>query len=223
MQTYFKKLIRNNIRKNIIDETGDKLISRLYSVYSVNSHNRHNSAFNLYQNARGIRRFSTTIKEIKEKLNKEGYVKLYDSKYNFSSEKLLVQASGCFSIVFASTVFIAKVGWMLKIVNAIFLIPCALVVVEYFVNRTRFIQTIKILPDNKLDFITMWGKSEILEVGDMNKVNMDKRFEKVKGSLNDQTFIIVTNKKNDNLYHVPRDGFFLDEDLFHNLTEGKLI
>lgn len=163
------------------------------------------------------------LKEIKEKLEKEGSLKIYDSTYTFSSEKLLIQGSAIFSLIFSSTVLFSNISLWLKIINIIFLAPCVLIQIEYFLDKTRFIKIIKLLPNNKLLLINIWGKNEKVEISDMNKATNDPRVEKQREMLNHQNFIILTNKKNSALYHVPRDGIFLDEELFHTIVEGKTI
>jgi hypothetical protein len=181
----------------------------------------------------GVKNFSTNtnsankkinLQDLKEKLQKQGELKLYESKYSFTSEKLLAHSSIIFLIISSSTIFFSQVSTFMKIINFVFLFtPSLLIQIERFINNTRFVETIFILPDGKVKVVNMWGKSEVIPVEDLNTSELDPRVQKQKKHLNNETFIIFTNKNNAALYHVAREGVFLDEDLFYQTLEGKKL
>lgn len=164
------------------------------------------------------------LEDLKEKLQRQGHLKLYESKYSFTSEKLIAHSSLIFLTISTSTIFFSQISFFMKIINFVFLFtPSLLIQIERFINHTRFIQTVSILPEGKVKVVNMWGKSEIIAVEDLNTSELDPRVEKQKKHLNNETFIIFTNKNNRALYHVPREGVFLDEDLFYQIIEGKKL
>jgi hypothetical protein len=166
--------------------------------------------------------FNINSKTFNEKLRKEGGVKLYDTKYTFNSEKLMIHSSAIFLLISSSAVVFTNLPILAKMINAVVvLIPSMYIITEYLLNNTRFVKAIKILPGNKIEVHDMWNKKEVIEIRDLNKAINDPRVEKQKNYLNHQVFIIFTNKKNKALYHVPRDGVFLNEEVFHNILEGR--
>jgi len=167
---------------------------------------------------------SKNLNEIKEKLKKEGIVKIYDSKYQFNSEKLMIHGSLVFLIISSSTIVFTNVSIWLKLINTFFLfIPSFLIQLEYFINNTRFINSLELLPNNKIQLTDMWGGKEIIEIKNLSKASDDPRIKSYNQSFNNQTFIIFTNKENKALYHSPRDGVYWDEGLFHDIIEGKQL
>ena len=169
---------------------------------------------------RGLRKGE---REKKEKMEKEGSIKIYESKNSFFTEKSLVKSTFVFSFIFSSAIFFTDINKILKVINLIFLAPCISVQLDYFFNRSIFIKIIRLLPNNKISIIDMWGRELIFNIEDLCKSVDDQRFSKINESMNHEQFIIITHKKKSSVYYIPRDGIFLNEDLFHNIIEGKLI
>ena len=226
MQVLIKNIViqNQNLKFGTIFNTGNLRLDNIninktifkYSKFNISNSNSNN------QNSENKK---INIKEIQEKLYKEGAVKIYDSKYTFNSEKLLLHSSVIFLIISSTTIFFTEVSLVLKIINFVFLFtPSLLVQIERFLNNTRFVKMIQLLPENKIRVHKVFGKKEEINIEDLIKAENDKRIEEQVKYLNNETFIIFTNKKNTALYHVPRDGIFLNEDLFHNILEGtKLV
>jgi hypothetical protein len=162
-----------------------------------------------------------SLNEIKQKLEKEGSVKVYESKYPFTSEKFLAQISTVFLIISSTTIFMHH-SFLMKAINLIFVFtPSLAIIIEVLANKTRFVKNIVLIPGNKILITTLWGKKETLAIQNLNKVEEDKRFEKIMHTLNNSSFIIFSNKQFDALYHLPREGIFLNDDLVHKILEGK--
>lgn len=162
--------------------------------------------------------------EIKEKLNKEKVVKIYDAKYTFNSEKLLAHGSIIFLMISTHTIFFSNVSFLLKTINFVVLFtPSLLIQIERLINNTRFVRIIHLLPENKIKLTKVFGKTEVIDIQDLCKADHDPRVQKQTDYLNNETFIIFTNKNNRALYHLPRDGIFLNEDFVHNILEGKKL
>ena len=164
-----------------------------------------------------------TIQHIKEKLDKENSVKLYDTKYEYSSEKLMIRSSVIFTIIFGGTIFFTSVPMWIKVINVIGLIPCVLIQIQSLSNKIRFINTIKLLKEGMLEIIDFRGTKEIVYIKDLLTVNNDSRYENIRDTLNDEQFIIFSNQKNSVLYYVPREGAFVNEDLFYSTIAGKSL
>jgi hypothetical protein len=166
------------------------------------------------------------VKELKEKLSKDGALKLYDSQYTFSSEKLITYTSFCAGLITGTTIFFTQLPLYFKVINSFVFIPCLMVQIELLIGNTRFIKTIKLIQskgeETKLELWSMWGKKEVLEIRDLMKASQDQRVKQSE-KLNNEIFIIFTNKNNRALYHVPRDGLFYDENIFHNIIEGRTL
>jgi hypothetical protein len=162
-----------------------------------------------------------SMNDIKQKLENEGSVKIYESKYPFTSEKFLAQVSVVFLIISSTTIFMYPSLWV-KAVNLIFVFtPSLAILIEVLSNNTRFVRNIVLLPDKKIMLTTLWGKKETLEIRNLIKAEDDQRFQKFLHSLNNSTFIIFANKQENALYHLPREGIFLNDDLVHDILEGK--
>jgi hypothetical protein len=198
------------------------LFTNFIKISKFNFSNNYKS--NHFNKTNNSKKSNINLQELKEKLTNKGHVKLYDAKYTFNSEKLLAHSSIIFLIVSTSTIFFTQVSIILKIVNLIFLFtPSLLIQIERIVNNTRFIKSVLIIPNNKIQVINMWGRVESIPIEDLNTADFDPRVQEQKKFLNNETFIIFTNKKNRALYHLPREGVFLDEDLLYNTLEGKKI
>lgn len=163
-----------------------------------------------------------SISQIKEKLKKEPIVKIYESKYNFLSEKLLTNCAFVFSLISSSVLILFSLPIWIKITNAILLAPCILIIYESFKGATKFVKIIQLKADNKIIIYDMYSRREEIAIEDLNKALADPRVVD-KDRLNHELFDIFTNKKNDRIYHAPRDAMYLNENLFHNVIEGKTL
>jgi hypothetical protein len=211
--TCFKPIIFNKHHIHHFTTRGKFLLLKI-------SKNNFSSSNNNSENTQ----YKKALNEIKEKLKKEGKVKIYDSKYTFNSEKLMIHGSLVFLIISSTTIVISSVSLWLKLINAFFVfIPSLLIQLEYFLNNTKFVKNIILHNNNKVQVTDMWNKNETIEIQNLSKASDDPRLKEFSQTLNHQTFIIFTNKIKKSIYHVPRDGVFWDEGVFHDIIEGKKV
>ena len=223
---------------NIFTNYISKKLTTCFKPIIFNKHNIHHlttrgkfqflkiskNNFSSTTNSSDNTKYKKALNEIKEKLKKEGKVKIYDSKYTFNSEKLMIHGSLVFLIISSTTILFSNVYLWLKLINTFFVfIPSLLIQLEYFINNTKFVKNIIIHNNNKVLITDMWNKNETIEIQNLSKASDDPRLKEFSQTLNHQTFIIFTNKLNKSIYHVPRDGVFWDDGIFHDIIEGKKV
>lgn len=179
------------------------------------------SKYLVYQNRFYFCNQKVSKNDIIMKLNKEGHIQIYLSKYPYNVEKFLFTSSIIFFIISGTTI-ITSSSYIWKLINIfIVFVPSLFILIEYYANQIRYIRGVKLLPDNKIELKTIFGKNEILSIGDLNRIDDDKRYRK--NDFNYRDFIIFTNKKDTPLYHLHRNAIFLNEDIFYDILDGKLF
>ena len=163
-----------------------------------------------------------SIDDVKSRLHKEGKVKLYETTYYYSMEKVIVRGSYFMTLICCLAIS-SSVPRFLKVINLIFLVPCLTIIIENYKNQTRFVVSMYLVEDGeKISILNHKNETEVFNISDLKLANEDSRVHQKK-NLNHETFLIFTNKINNNIYHLYRGGVYLDEKLLDNFLEGKSL
>jgi hypothetical protein len=170
------------------------------------------------------RKNTTTEKQDKVKDNdkKPEKIKIYESKYNYFSEKLVIQGS-LVMLLFSSYSFLfIPMSKIFYIANFIIFMPSLFIQYKLYRENFKFVKTINLSKDKKLlELECIKGKKDILPVEEI--IVEDEEIKSVKEEY-EKDFFLFTNKqkKKKPLYFVPKKGNFLDENSFKIMLERRV-
>jgi hypothetical protein len=177
--------------------------------------------FNFCQKA-SEKDYHNQFKEELDKLKTTGKLKIYQNRTPQSDNKIILKISMVMGLISGSVILFTSVSWALKLLNSVIFIPCCLIQLDNLLGDIVFIKTIHLLPNDQIEITDMEGKSEIIDLKDIQNSKDDVRFPQRK-NFNYQLFDIFTSLKTRKLYHLHKDAEILNTQLLNFIINGKKI